>query len=229
MADSSQPSKVCVASLITGPAVITLAVTLLRLLGELQQWPTVLFSRSAGGGGAIVGISWLPIFFGPYFAVKIARSSRQPVRYGRAFAVAALGVVIFLAGGFLAFGPGNTRGRIVLGLGVMAAAAALQFIPWRTLAKALIAYAYAARIPVAIVMFFAIRGQWGTHYDALPPEAPVPSAFWPKYLAIALIPQLVMWIAYTIILGALVGTAYAAVAGRKKRATPPESPQSAGA
>jgi hypothetical protein len=218
MADSSPASKLCVSHLIVGPAVITLAVTLLRLLGELQQWSSLFFNRSAGGGGAIVGISWLPIIFGPYFAVKIARSSEEPVRAGKAFGFAALGVVIFIAGGYLGFANGPTPNRMLLGLLVMVIAAALQFIPWGALAKTLIAYAYAARIPVAIVMFFAIRGSWDTHYDALPPEGAIPSGFWLKYLYIALIPQLVMWIAYTIILGALIGTAYVAIAGRKKPA-----------
>ncbi len=50
--------------LILVPAVITLAVTLLRLVGELQQWSSALFNRSAGGGGAIVGIVWLVPVFG---------------------------------------------------------------------------------------------------------------------------------------------------------------------
>jgi len=218
MADLSSASKLCIARLILGPAVITLAVTLLRLLGELQQWPSLFFNRSAGGGAAIVGISWLPIIFGPYFAVKLARSSEAQVRFGKAFAYAALGAVIFLAGGFLGFARGPSPGRMLAGLLVMVAAAALQFVPWRALAKTLTAYAYAARVPVAIVMFYAIRGDWGTHYDALPPEGTVPSGFWLKYLYIALIPQLVMWIAYTIVLGALVGTAYVAIAGRKKSA-----------
>ncbi len=59
-------------------------------------------------------------------------------------------------------------------------------------------------------MYFAIRGSWGTHYDALPPEA-VPASFWPKFLEIALIPQLIFWIAYTIIVGTLVGAIFIAV------------------
>jgi hypothetical protein len=227
MADSSPTSKLCITRLIVVPAVITLAVTLLRLLGELQHWSSLFFNRAAGGGGAIMGISWLPIIFGPYFAVKIARAGEEPMRFGKAFGFAALGVIIFLGGGFLGFAGGASPGKMLAGLAVMVVAAALQFVPWRALAKTLIAYAYAARIPVAIVMFFAIRGNWGTHYDALPPEGAIPSGFWLKYLYIALIPQLVMWIAYTIILGALFGTAYVAIARRKKPA--PESQQATGA
>ncbi len=216
MADSSSAPKLRITRLILAPAVISLAVTLLRLLGELQHWSGLFFNRSAGGGGALVGISWLPIIFGPYFAVKLARSGDEPGSYGKAFGFAVLGVIIFIGGMYLGFAGGAKPGRMLGALVVMAAGAALQFVPWRTLAKTLTAYAYAARIPVLVVMFFALRGNWGTHYDALPPEGPIPSSFWLKYLYIALIPQLVLWIAYTIILGALIGSVYAGLVERKE-------------
>ena len=58
------------------PAVITLAVTLLRLVGELQGWSPLLFNREAGGGGALVGISWLVPVFGAWFGWKLAGPAR---------------------------------------------------------------------------------------------------------------------------------------------------------
>jgi hypothetical protein len=61
-------------SLILVPAVITLAVTLLRLVGELLRWNPTLFSREAGGAGAIVGIVWLVPVFGGYFAWKLVQA-----------------------------------------------------------------------------------------------------------------------------------------------------------
>lgn len=221
MADSSPASRLRITHLILAPAVISLAVTLLRLLGELQHWSSLFFNRTAGGGAAIVGISWLPIIFGPYFAAKLAGAGEDPGRYSKAFGFAALGVLVFIAGMYLGFAGGATPGRMISGLLVMAAGAGLQFVPWEALAKTLLAYAYAARIPVVVVMFLAIRGSWGTHYDALPPEGVIPPEFWLKYLYIALIPQLILWIAYTIILGALIGTAYMAVFRRKKPAPAP--------
>ena len=221
MADSSSPSKLSITRLILVPAVITLAVTFLRLAGELMRWSSVLFNRSAGGGGAIVGISWLPIIFGPYFAVKLWDRGQRPSGSGKTIGYALLGFLIMMAGATIAFAPVvSFPGRQVVGLLLVAAAAALQFVPWRALATTLIVYAYAARIPVAIVMFFAMLGHWGTHYDALPPEA-IPSGFWPRYFAIAIAPQLVMWIAYTMTLGALFGGAYVAITRRKKTATAP--------
>lgn len=56
------------------PAAITLGVTLLRLVLELAHAPDWLASRKAGGGGALLGISWLPIVFGPWFAIRIGRA-----------------------------------------------------------------------------------------------------------------------------------------------------------
>ena len=70
-------------ALVTVPAIITLAVTLLRLLGEVQNWSPRFFSRQAGGAGAIVGIVWLVPIFGIYFADARQRG-RRPASLGRA-------------------------------------------------------------------------------------------------------------------------------------------------
>lgn len=215
--ENSSRSKLSIAALILVPALITLGVTILRLEGELQHWSRVLFNPSAGGGGAIIGISWLPFIFGPYFAVKLAGADRGPAGIGRTVGFAILGVILLVAGAVVAFAPVlRFPGKLAVGLALLVLAVAVQFIPWRALAKTLLAYAYAARIPVAVVMFFAIRGSWGTHYDAAPPEAGIASAFWPKYLEIAILPQLVMWIAYTVVVGALIGTLWMAVFRRRR-------------
>ena len=46
-----EPSKVAVYRLVLVPAAITLAVTVLRVTGELLRWSPSLFNREAGGGG----------------------------------------------------------------------------------------------------------------------------------------------------------------------------------
>lgn len=66
-----QQNKPQYGKLILVPALITLAITLLRLGAEFMDLPAWLASRSAGGAGAILGISWLPPFFGVYFALKL--------------------------------------------------------------------------------------------------------------------------------------------------------------
>ena len=82
--------KKSIVQLILMPSLITLAVTILRLEGELQHFRTPWFSSSAGGGGAIIGISWLPIIFGPYFALKLAGSDEGTSSYGKAFGMTVL-------------------------------------------------------------------------------------------------------------------------------------------
>jgi hypothetical protein len=69
---------------------------------------------------------------------------------------------------------------------------------------------------VAIIMLFAIRGQWGTHYDVVPPEYSGPASFLGKYMLIAFLPQMVVWIAFTVLVGAFVGTIVTALAFRGK-------------
>ena len=75
--------KKSIVQLILVPSLITLAITVLRLEGELHHWGSPWFNNSAGGGGAIVGISWLPIIFGPYFALKLASSGEGTSSYGQ--------------------------------------------------------------------------------------------------------------------------------------------------
>ncbi|HEX5482155.1 MAG TPA: hypothetical protein VFZ08_05960 [Terriglobia bacterium] len=202
------------------PAVITLAITLVRLLGELKHWPAPWFVASAGGGGAIIGIAWLPIIFGPYFALKLKNRGQGPESNGKAIGFSILGLVVLAFGGFLAFSGGEIQisGKTLIAFIIMLIAAFVPWAGWGSLTKTLVAYAYSARIPVIIVMFFALRGQWGTHYDALPPGYPAGAAFWPKYVELALLPQLMFWIGYTVILASIIGTITAALVRRKKPA-----------
>ncbi len=201
--------------LILMPAVVTLAVTLLRLYGELQHWPRPWFNRAAGGGAAIIGISWLPFIFGPYFAVKLARLDGRRGSGLKTISLAFLGVVLAMGGAFLAFSPPSSLVKFAGGLLAMAIGVLLQFSSWPSLAKTLLAYAYSARIPVAIVMGLAIREKWGTHYDVVPPQYAGPTSFWGVYTFIGLIPQLLFWIAFTVSIGALAGGIAAAVSRRQ--------------
>jgi hypothetical protein len=58
-------------SLALVPALITLAVTLTRLGLELAGAPGWMASSAPGGAAAILGIVWLPLVFGPYFASRL--------------------------------------------------------------------------------------------------------------------------------------------------------------
>jgi hypothetical protein len=203
-------------SLVMVPAIITLAVTLLRLTGELQNWSPRFFSRQAGGAGAIVGIVWLVPIFGIYFALKLVDAGERPAHLGRAalFPVLAIAPVALL--GVLTRNAGALINLLGVALGAMVAAwIACQ--GWPALGRVLFAYALAARIPVAIVMLLAILGDWGTHYD-VPPPAPLPvTSPFVKWVLIGLIPQMTIWIAFTLMVGGLFGALAVAVARRKGR------------
>jgi hypothetical protein len=204
--------------LILIPSLITLAITLLRLIGELQHWPTALFSPEAGGGLAIVGIWWLTLVFGVYFALKLSEAGQGPEDRGRAVRLSIIGLVLFIAGGVLVAVPQiNTVVKIVVGLVLAVLAIGLQYSGWPRLFNVLLAYAYAARIPVLIVMYLAMRGNWNTHYDVVPPNFPPDVTFWPKFMQIAFLPQMFFWIAYTIITGMVTGSIAAALKQRKNR------------
>ena len=216
MPESLPRAPVSIGKLILIPSLITLGVTILRLVGELQHWTPMLFNPAPGGGGALVGITWLPLILGPYFAGKLIRSGHGPGGCNRAIGFAVLGLLIFFIGSFTAFAPVlRFPGRQAVGYMLMIAALFLQFLCWRPLAQTLLAYAYAARIPVVIIMYFALRESWGTHYDAVPPEAAALTGFYSKFLLVGVLPQLIFWIVFTVIVGMLFGSISAAVARRR--------------
>ena len=210
-----------ITSLITIPALITLGITILRLAGELEHWPTPWFSEAAGGGLAIVGISWLPIIFGPYFGWKLAGGGDGPSSVGKAIGLALAGFVVVVAGGAIAGIAATKQSFNLAGVGflVILVAGFIARLGWRTLGNVLFAYAFAARIPVLIVMFIAMSangGQgWGTHYDVVPPNFHS-LAFAAKFFYFALVPQMTLWIGFTVVVGSIFGAIAAALAGRAK-------------
>ncbi len=152
--------------LITVPAIITLVITLVRLFAELGNLPSWLASKESGGGGAVIGITWLVPVFAIYFAIKLVGSS----------------------GTF-----------------------------WKNLARTLLYYGLAARIPVIIIMGLAIFGNWGTHYDAFPPEMADMSPT-VKFLLGGVVTQLLLWVGiWTVGIGTLVGVVASKIVGPKNR------------
>jgi hypothetical protein len=203
------------------PALVALAVTLLRLAGELRGWSEAWFSRAASGLvpiGAVswlVGITWLALPFGAWFAWRLVRSGAAPARTARAVLVAVVALVVLY---------GGTRVVPLLGLGFPAfllaiwtvgvVAAALAWQAWPALGRVLLAYGLLSRAVVAVVMFLALRGRWGTHYDYAGIARVQELPFWSAYLMLAFVPQLVFWVAYTIVLGMVAGAAVAALTRR---------------
>lgn len=206
--------------LILVPALITLGVTLLRLVGELQGWSPALFSKEAGGGGALVGISWLVLLFGGWFGVKLVRSGERPGPIGRALGIAFLALAVLPILGAVSAALGvNQQGLGALAIFMTGSVVGLGIglRAWPQLARVLLAYAFAARIPVVLVMLIAMLGNWGTHYDVPPPGFPETGVM-AKWFLIGVLPQMTFWIWFTVVLGSIVGIVAGAIAQRGRSA-----------
>jgi hypothetical protein len=206
--------------LILAPAIITLAVTLLRLVGELQDWSPLLFSKAAGGGGALVGISWLVLVFGALFGWKLAAAGQGPGPIGRALGLAigafALLPVVGVATHALGMGE-QSLGTFAVYVVASLVGLAVALQAWPALGRTLLLYAFAARVPVVLVMLVAILGSWGTHYDVAPPGLPAMAPL-VKWLLIGVLPQMTIWIWFTVAVGSVFGIVAGAIA-RRGRAT----------
>jgi len=203
-------SGLSIRQLILIPALISLSVTIFRFVGEVKQWSPNWFNHQMGL--SVVAILWLSPLFGIYFALKLSAHGQQSASAWPAIALAVLGALIapFLPG-FLPF-KFAFPSRLLYGWSIVVLAAAVTLPGWPALFKTLLAYAYAARIPIALLMFFAFRYNLGTHYDAFPGDLPTAIGFWPKYLWLAFFAQLIFWVAITIVIGMLFGTIAAGVA-----------------
>jgi hypothetical protein len=209
---SPDAAPVSIPRLVLAPAAITLCVTLLRLAGELSHWSETFFNRTMGG--SLVGIAWLAPVAGIYFALKLAKSGDGPKSFLSSVGYSLLGVIILLV---FAFAPSILKiqpgfyDRLIYGWSFFVVSALITRHGWPQLFKALAVYGFAARIPVAIIMFFAFRDNWGTHYDAVPRDMPALGLI-AKYLWLGFFPQLTLWVAYTILAGMLFGTIVSGIA-----------------
>ena len=66
--------------LIAFPALISISVTALRLVGELLHWPKPLVNSDVCEK-AILGVVWLVPICGTYFAVKLFHAGDAPQRF----------------------------------------------------------------------------------------------------------------------------------------------------
>lgn len=222
MSGPNSDRKTSTLRLILVPGLISLCVTLLRLAGEVRHWSPKWFSTETGGTlpgspyGWVVGITWMAIPFGAYFALKLSDpAAKVPPTAWRA-AWAAAGVIVMYGSPFLLSSIPLRFPGILVPIWLFAVIAALlQYVAWPGLFKILLAYGFAARIPVVIVMFFAMNGNWGTHYDyvGMPPRFAMPP--WPRFLWLAFFPQLIFWVGFTIMAGSFAGVV--ATAFRPKR------------
>lgn len=185
---------------------VTLAVTLLRLAGELLRWSPSLFNRDAGGGGALVGIVWLIPIFGVLFALRLDAAGEGPPGIGKALSWAVMAFAANTALFFVAFAlfPKSPVAQLaIFGVGSWVAVA-LARPGWPSLWRVLLAYGLTARIPVVVVMFLAIFLGWDSHYAKPRPDFPSMGP-WGLFLWTGLLPQLSIWIYLTVVGGIIFG------------------------
>ena len=66
-------------------------------------------------------------------------------------------------------------------------------------------YGIGARIPVILIMLFATLGDWGTHYDAYPPDMEATMGLMGQWFWGGVVPQVVFWVViWTTLLGGLI-------------------------
>src|SRR5262245_23339812 len=198
MGKESAENRLNICRLIWVPSLISLCITILRLIGELQHWSEKWFTTETlgivpSGMSWLIGITWLAIPFGIYFAWKLVSAGYVPQSFGKAFAFVVLGLLIVIVGLFVLrqYVPLDFPPILIYIWGVMALAGGIQYFAWRELFKVSLTYALVARIPVVIVMILAMRGNWGTHYDfvGIGPAEQMPLL--PRIVWLAIFPQLV--------------------------------------
>lgn len=197
--------------LVLVPVFLTLALTILRLVGELNGWNPTLFGKpEAGGDKALLGISWLIFVFGLWFGFRLQRGGAGPQSKKQALFVSLLAVGVLVGGmfGLMASGlmsipdeqnPGEPRGMGYM-TALVAAASVVSFLAWGRAALVLLLYGIFARIPVVIVTVLALgKEDWNTHYTKIPTFfTNVQEADKATFL---LMPQLMFWPGLTIVMG----------------------------
>jgi hypothetical protein len=181
-------------------AVLSLLVTVVRLVGQLQGWGGSLFNKEPGGGGSLLGITWLVMPFGFWFGRRLAKGGSRPASLGKSALFLLLGIGLVV--GVFAYGiqavPDWQERVLVLGVGSSIAGLCV-LLAWPRAWLVLVAYGLLARLPVVLVQYLAVQNGWDTHFAKGPPDAPPELA-----LTLLTVAQLSFWpLAFTPLVGGL--------------------------
>lgn len=199
-----------VVSLVLWPTVITAIVNIARLVFELQGS----VNADSGGGGALLGITWLAFAFGAWFAWRLRRNGSHP-RLRPAWlwtSLALVGLIALVAWQFggIDLGDRSEAAYTELRSGVLTIVAMaiplslVTLLAWPKLGIALLVYAIPARATVVAVTWLAKRQGWDTHYTKFGP-AGIERDMAESMLA-ASVAQLGFWIPFTVIGGMAAGS-----------------------
>ncbi len=216
MGDRPQKS-LFVAVLVAG--VVALIVSIVRLVGELQGWPAVVFSTEPGGGLSPLGVTWLALPFGFWFGVRLSGGGHPPRSIGLALGLPIVGLVLGISGVALSrmmmepSTPDQWEQWFLVGNLVMAGAGLLTLIAWPRAWLALALFGVLSRAPVAVIQYFAIVKGWDVHYAKLTPEVPEEVALF----ALTSLQCLGWPFGWTTLAGGIAAAIGAAMAGGKKK------------
>jgi hypothetical protein len=212
-------SKPSVLGLVVLPTIVTLCVNAARAYAEFHGDVT----RQTGGGGALLGIVWLPLLFGAWFAFRLGGAGSLPrLRPGWPWVLVSLLLLVGTVASQIvgidradksdaAFA--SLRVSVLTIVGVALPIAAFQFVIWRRLALTLLVYALVARGMVLFLTWLAKSNGWDTHYTKFGPaglETDMAGT-----MVSASIAQLGFWVPFTMLTGMLTGTALQAFASRR--------------
>lgn len=210
MAENYQPRVLPMLLLLGG---LTLVVTVVRLIGELQSWDATWFSSEPGSPGNPFGIVWLVPVAGILFGRRLARSGGAP-RFVAGFFVPMFGFLALMMTMFLVGDHYEGEQLLEVMDYVMVGALAVSLLAlfvWPRAFVALLGYALLARVPVMLIQYLDIQNGWQTHYGRVPPGLEGLSAdarIWMLTKA-----QGCFWVAFTVLLG----TAFAAIGAASVR------------
>ena len=164
------PSAPSVRKVVLAAAGISLAITLLRFFGEREAWNPQFFSRQPGGGGALLGITWLVLPFGFWFGRCLAKNGQRPSTTGKALLLHVIGIAIVAAVFFASFKvTDDWRLRGYISNAGAVAAGLLALVAWRSAWFTLVGYGLLARIPVIVVQYLSVTNGWDNHFAKGPP------------------------------------------------------------
>lgn len=199
--------------LILWPSLLTLGISVARLVAEVQGWLT-----SASGGRLLpLGITWCVFVFGAWFGWRLSRAGagprlRKPWAFALVALLAAIGTAAFLFRPLVAADQSEAtfervRHAVLVIAAVAASGALLMFVVWPRLAWTLLLYALPARGTVVALTWLAKHQGWDTHYTKFGP--PGIERDMAGTIESACFAQFGFWVPFTILGGVFAGCLFA--------------------
>src|SRR5690606_31087414 len=163
--------------------------------------------------------------FGFWFGLRMQRSGAGVANPNRTLLMAVVAVAAALASVAICTqlelismptkeAPGEFHG-IVYFMGSLGLGSLLAFVAWPRMAITMLVYAILARVPVIVITWLAVRGEWNTHHAKLPAEFVLPADA--DIMSVLITPQMTFWPMLTVIFGTLCAAVAARVFGKGKK------------